>query len=207
LTSGPIASRTARTRADLDRADLHLDRLGAHRDVVVHLLLELFEPLPRLVIAARDVGGDAIAEAAEQLVEREIGRLGLDVPQTDIERADRARRQPTAADQFRDPHPVPEPLHVVRVLPEQLRRQDLDRGPADRAAAAEADPGDPLIGLDFHQRQSGVGVGVQPIGDRLVARPLVLLGRDRRDLHPVLLASHHIVDDPARAGQQRGTTR
>ena len=72
-------------------------------------------------------------------------------------RADRARGQPAAADQLRDPHLVPEPLDVDRVLADQLGLEVLAVVAGDGAAGAEADAGDALVGVDLDQPQGQSG--------------------------------------------------
>ena len=129
---------------DRHAADLHLHRLGTHAHVVFHLAREFAQPLALLVVAAGDVGRHAIAEAAQQLVQRQVGELGADVPQSDIDRRDRSRGQAAAADQLRLPHLLPQALDVDRVLADQHRRQARDGCAFDFAAAAQADTGDAL---------------------------------------------------------------
>src|SRR4030095_6060650 len=59
----------------------------------------------------------------EQLGKRQFGALGLHVPQRDVERRDRLRREAAATDRSAGPHElVPQPGNVVRILAKQLRR-------------------------------------------------------------------------------------
>ena len=168
---------------DRHRADLHLHRLGAHAHIVFHLACEFAQSLALLVVAAGDIGRHAIAEAAEHLVERQVGELGADVPQPDIDRRDRTRGQAAAADQLRLPHLLPQTLDIDRILADQHRCQSRDGGALDLAAAAQADAGDAFGGRDLHHGERHMRVGVLAVGDRLVPRPAEFLGGDAGDLH------------------------
>ena len=152
---------------DRHAADLDLHRPGAHAQVLLHLLRQFLQPLAFLVVAAGDVGRHTVPEAAEQLVERQVGDLAADVPQADVDRGDRPRHQAAPAGQLRAPHLVPQPLDVDRVLADQLLRQRGDGGAPDRAAIAQADADHAFIGFNPHHGEIDMGVGVQAVGDRL----------------------------------------
>ena len=100
-----------------------------------------------------------MADGAEQLADRLAGRLALDVPERDVDAADRVDGDPAAADVVDAAvHLVPEPFDVVRVLAEQ----ELAQAVRDRVRAGGvderrdgfwrrvdlADAGQPLVGVD-----------------------------------------------------------
>ena len=79
-----------------------------------------------------------MADGAEQLADRLAGALPLDVPERDVEAADRVDRDAAAADVVDAAvHLVPEPLDVVRVLAEQ----ELAQAVRDRVRAGGVDEG------------------------------------------------------------------
>src|SRR5439155_23591111 len=97
----------------------------------------------------------AVRHRAPQLEERQVRGLADDVPETDVERADRIRRNALALDPaIRAVHPVPQALDEEWVLTEQERLQarlevDLDRlGAAPAHGEAVAETRHAVIGSD-----------------------------------------------------------
>src|SRR5437016_3909015 len=173
-------------------ADLHLYRASAHLDVGFHLFLELAQTFAVLVIATGDIRGHPVAEPAEEFVQRHACDLGANVPQSDIDGADRAGGESATADNLGHPHLVPQALDVDRILADQVVFQGFDGCLADQARAAEADTRDVFVGLDLDDAQARVGVGVLAITDRHPPRPAELFGGDARDLHKRLRRSFPI---------------
>ena len=108
----------------------------------------------------RGVGAHPVAvRRAEQLEDRLAERLALDVPEGDVEAADRVDRDPAPAEVDEAAvHLVPQPLDVQRVLADQhVAQAHRDRVRARRLherlhelgrRVDLADPGDALVGVD-----------------------------------------------------------
>ena len=164
---------------DLDAVSAGLAGGGGEPDVVVGILAERppaeLDRREALLAERRDrlgdllgrvrhqpgrVGADPVVlDGAEQLADRLAERLPLDVPERDVDAADRVDRDPAAADEDHAAiHLVPEPLDVERVLADQQLAQALrDRVRAGRVHERRdglgrrvdlADAGDPLVGVD-----------------------------------------------------------
>ena len=113
LEAAQVAHRVGRAHLDLDPADAARDRALAVGDQLVDRRRE--EPA-RGVVALH-----GIAARPEQLGERQPGPLGLHVPERNVERGDRLRREPAAADRGAGPHQlVPDARDVARVLADQV---------------------------------------------------------------------------------------
>jgi hypothetical protein len=78
--------------------------------------------LDRVVDLGAGIGPDAVAAGADQAVDRQVRDLAGNVPQRDVDRADRA--------DARHPRPRPqqtvEPLAVERVLAHDDRLEEMD---------------------------------------------------------------------------------
>src|SRR5260370_17446928 len=79
-----------------------------------------------LVDAAAGIGLDPVAAGAEQAIHRQLGDLAGDVPQRDVDAADRLHDQaaPAVLPGARE-HLLPEIFDQERVLADQQRRQIL----------------------------------------------------------------------------------
>ena len=163
--------------------DLHLDRPRAPGGVLCHLVGQFPQTLALDIVAPGDVGRDAIAIAAEQLVQRHVRHFGPQIPQANVDGADGARAQSAAAGQLGHPHLMPQTLDIDRVLTDQEWCEVFDDGTANASCPAETNAGHPCVGLDLDQTQAGMRVGVLAVGDRLGPRPAVRLGGDVGDLH------------------------
>ena len=99
-------------------------------------------------------------------------RAGLEVPQRDVERRDRLRRQAAAPHRRAGPEQLgPQPLDVVRILADQLGR-DLVRVRVHARAAgplrvAEADPFVAVAGRDLGEQERDFGERLLPTGQHL----------------------------------------
>ena len=125
--------------------------------------------------AAR-IGRDPIARAAEQLPQRQVQRLAADVPQRHVERRQRqvedaARPGRTGGGaQFGDDR-----LDAQRIVADDQCAQFVDRTPQRAgqrtAEISDADPDDPLVGLDLQSDDRAGCVRVfRGVGKRLVGR-------------------------------------
>jgi hypothetical protein len=150
-------------------ADLHLHAAKAASAVALGLAGNAVDALPFLVEAAGGIGLDPIAAGAEKLVHRQPGDLAGDVPQRDVDAADRIYDDaaPPELPRLRK-HLLPVRLDQQRILPDQERRHNLvDDGGRDAAAEPGfADADDAAVGLDLHQQPAaprlhpgGAGVG------------------------------------------------
>ena len=139
------------------RAPAELDRRVAQLAQRRHGLCDL---LGRVRHQPRRVRSNPLVlDGAEQLAHRLAERLPLDVPERDVDAADRVDRDPAAADEDHAAvHLVPEPLDVERVLADQqlaqaVRDRMRGRGVHERRDRVGrrvdlADAGDPLVGVD-----------------------------------------------------------
>ena len=166
--------------------DLHFHASEATGAVALGFTGEVVDRLAFLVEAAAGIGLDPLAAAAEQAIERQIGDLTGDVPERDVDAADRIHNNPAAAVLARPrEHLLPQPLDQERVLADQHRLQDLLDDVAGDATADPglADPDHPLVGLDLDKEAAaarlhaaGASIGrVAPVGKRGCA--------DIHDLH------------------------
>ena len=108
----------------------------------------------RLVEGGAGVGGDRVLAGAEQPVNGLAGDLAVDVPQADVDRADRLDRR--LAVQL--PEPLPQPPDVLRVLAHDDRFEVVDERagqvmPAEVGAAQKRVAGDAGVGLHAHHAE------------------------------------------------------
>ena len=150
----PLA-RTAPRRVDRGQVVLgvapepHLHPPEAVRDMPRGLGLELVDVV-RPEEPAR-VGGAAVRRGAEQLPDRRTLLLAAQVPERDVEAADRGDRRSLAAVPARQVvEPAPEPLRLGRVAADQVRREVLldDRLDEVGMAVGGPDPRLAAVGLD-----------------------------------------------------------
>jgi hypothetical protein len=78
--------------------DLHLDALEAAGAVALGLADEIVDRFAFLVEAAAGIGLDPLAAAAEETIKRQFGDLAGDVPQRDVDAADRIHDDAAAAE-------------------------------------------------------------------------------------------------------------
>ena len=156
---------------------LDLDRVEAQLDVAQQFLLEPLVALAVEVVAARRIGGDRVLVVrAEQLVEGQPRRLGVVIPQRDVERRQRAHRRAGAPVQQRFLiHRGPQPLDQERIPAQQQRSEEVVNGrshqlPVGVAGVAEADAGVPVVALDFDHRDVAVVDGAVRERGRVVER-------------------------------------
>src|SRR5271170_4342540 len=136
-------------------ADLHLHAVEAAGAIALRLARQVVDRLPFLVETAARIGLDAIAARAEQTVDRQFRDLAGDVPQRDVDAADRVHDDAAPAElPGAGEHLLPQPFDQQRVRAKQHRPQLLfDHIP--RAAAAGSsltDAGDAIVGLDLDQQ-------------------------------------------------------
>ncbi len=141
--------------------DLELVVAAAPRHVGLGFADQVVERVARPSAAA--VGGDPVGDPAPELVERQPRRLPDDVPQRDVERAERIGRDALALDAaIRAVHALPQPLDQRRVLAHQQRRKTrvevgLD-GLGTTAAEGQgvAQAGEALVGANVRDDQAVV---------------------------------------------------
>ena len=118
----------------------------------------------------RGVGAHPVAvRRAEQLVDRLAERLALDVPERDVEAADRVDRDPAPAEVDEAAvHLLPEPLDVERVLADQ----DVAQAHGNRVGARRLDERLDELGrrVDLADARDAL-VGVDP-DDEVVLAPV-----------------------------------
>src|SRR5215831_8798800 len=132
--------------------DLHLHSLEAAGAVALGLAGEIVDPFAFPVEAAAGIGLDPVAAGAEKAIERQFRDLAGDVPQRDVDAADRIHDDAAAAELAgAREHLLPQALDQERVLADQHRPQDLLDDVAGGAAADPrlANPDRALIGLDL----------------------------------------------------------
>ena len=121
--------------------------------------------------------------AAEQLVDRHVGALALDVPQRLIDAAHRVVEHRAVAPIRADVHRLPDVFDVVRVFAFEERRQELVDRRDDRLgalvegrAAKAVEPR--LAGIDFDDRQPDARCGDEHrlhVGDLQRRKPVLRL--------------------------------
>src|SRR6266404_5464045 len=157
--------------------DLHLHALEAAGAVALGLAGEIVDRLAFLVEAAAGIGLDPVAAAPEQAVERQFGDLAGDVPERDVDAADRVHDDAAAAKLAgAREHLLPQAFDQQRILADQHRRQLRLDHPLSGAAADPGltDPDHPLVGLDLDQEAAaarlhaaGAAIGrLAAIGER-----------------------------------------
>ena len=146
---------------------LHADRLVAH----LHVLARPSHKLGDVVPVGVAVDHDALAApAAQQLIERHVRPLGLDVPQRHVDRGDRRHRH----------RPAPPVGAAVEVLPGVLDAADRARSGTGRRAPEIAD----------HRQLAAVQRGVADAVEALVSGDL-----QRDEVPPRTRDDHPRVDD------------
>jgi hypothetical protein len=169
------------TDLDLDPADAVGQRFrGAFLDLLDRRVQET---------AGRVVRADRVPVGAEQLGQREIGPLRLQVPERDVDRRDRLRRDSGSADRRAGPEQLVVHLaDVRRVLADQPRRDFLRmrvlRRTAGPLGVAEPDPALLLLGRDLREQEHDLGHRPLPPGQHLrVADRLIERKNHGRELH------------------------
>ncbi len=126
--------------------DLHLHAVEAAGAVAFGLAGKIVDRLAFLVKAAAGIGLDPLAAAAEKAIERQPGDLAGDVPERDVDAADRIHDDAAAAKlSGAREHLLPQPLDQQRVLADQHRLQQLvddvarSRSPARRSRSRRGD--------------------------------------------------------------------
>ena len=104
--------------------DFHLHALEAAGAVTLGLTGEIVDRLSFLVEAAAGIGLDPVAAAAEQTIERQFGDLAGNVPERDVDTADRIHDDaaPTVLAGARE-HLLPHPLDQERIFADQHQLQ------------------------------------------------------------------------------------
>ena len=168
-------------RLDRQQAQLDLDRGDARRRVAFDLGGKLRHHRVRVaeilgVVAPGPVGHGPVAErAAHQVMDRPVQRLAPDVPERDVDGADRldvgSRPSEIAAERV---VPLPDPHRRVRRLADQTRAEDVGDRARDRLSrpvlTAFAPADDPVIRGDLHQRAGAFRkprlAGIERVGAR-----------------------------------------
>src|SRR5260370_7519295 len=124
-----------------------------------------------LVDAAAGIGLDPVAAGAEQAIDRQLGDLAGDVPQRDVDAADRLHDEaaPAVLPGARE-HLLPEIFDQLRVLANEQRREvffDHRRGDA-AADPGFADADEATVGLDLDDQRAAprlhpAGAGIGPL--------------------------------------------
>ena len=157
LTSVPTSSRIAAMRVVIlaevaPHLQLQLRVAGVHeRRRLARVRLRLVDE------EVADDGRLPPAEAAEQLGDRDVERLALEVEQRDLDPGDRvgADPAPVARELL---HPVHEPLRAERILAdEELRQLRVDDRPdrRQRRPGSLADADDSLVRVDLDEQAGG----------------------------------------------------
>src|SRR5438309_2919037 len=116
-------------------ADLHLHALEAAGAVALHFAGEIGGRFAFLIKAAAGIGLDAVAAGAEEAVYRQFGDLAGDVPQRDVDAADRVHENAAATElPGACEHLLPEMLDQQRILADEQRLEaSFDDGRGDTA--------------------------------------------------------------------------
>ena len=140
-------------------ADLHLHALEAAGTIALGLAGDAVHPLAFLVEAAAGIGLDPVAAGAEQPIDRHLGDFAGNVPQRDVDPADRLHHDaaPAVLPGTRE-HLLPQPLDQQRVLADQQRLQgffdDSCGGAAAEACLADADRA--VIGFNLDEQRAAL---------------------------------------------------
>src|SRR6516164_1477823 len=141
--------------------DFHFHAFEAAGAVAFGLASEVVDRFPFLVETAAGIGLDPVAATAEQTIERQFGDFAGDVPERDVDAADRIHDDAAAAvlAGARE-HLLPQPLDQQRVLADQHGSQHLvdDAGGGAATDPGLADPDDPLVGLDLDEKAAAPGL-------------------------------------------------
>jgi len=104
--------------------DLHLHAFEAAGAVTLGFTGEVVDRLALLVETAAGIRLDPVTATAEQTIQWQIGDLAGDVPERDVDAADRIHDNPAAAVLAGAcEHLLPQPLDQQRVLADQHRLQ------------------------------------------------------------------------------------
>src|SRR3984893_9793517 len=166
--------------------DLHLHALEAAGAVALGLAGEIVDRLAFLVEAAARIGLDPVAAASEEAVERQFGDFSGDVPQSNVDAADRIHHDAAAAELAgAREHLLPQPFDQQGVLADQHRRQLLLDHPLSGAAANPrlADPDHPIVGLDLDQQAAAARLHAAGAAIRRLAAIGERCRADIDDLH------------------------
>src|SRR5580704_8428830 len=150
-------------------ADLHLHAFEAAGAVAFRLAGDTVDALAFLIEPAARVSLNPVAAGAQELVDRHHGDLAGDVPQRDVDAANRVHDNaaPSVLPGAHE-HLLPQPLDHQRVFANQQRLQILvDASRGDPAAEPRfADANKTVIGLDLDQEGAaarlhpgGTGIG------------------------------------------------
>ena len=150
-------------------ADLHLHALEAAGAVALRFAGEIGGRFAFLIKAAAGIGLDAVAAGAEEAVYWQFGDLAGDVPQRDVDAADRVHENAAATElPGACEHLLPEMLDQQRILADEQRLEaSFDDGRGDTATDPSlADSDDAVIGLDLDEQRGplrlhpgGAGIG------------------------------------------------
>ncbi len=103
------------------------------------------------------IGNHLVAhQAAQQLVDRDVQRLALDVPEGDIDRGERGGYRAFGRKEPSPREGLPEMLDTKRVLTDQQGLEMLDRAGDRQLTAGQtrfADAGDPFVGVDDDEEE------------------------------------------------------
>jgi hypothetical protein len=210
--SGPAASRRAPNASatfwtNVRRLDepcgAHLRGAALERGEARLLLLLDQLGLPGVGVDSHPVAG----RAAQQLVDGDAERLPLDVPQGLVDAAQGRRQDGAAAVERVAVDRLPVVDDAARVLPDQRRRDLLDRGPDGQRAAfddglAEAD--DPRVGVHLEEEPARLDEERLELRDLESAAHAVELAEFRRH-HRGLRVRHVLVGGRARGASAQGS--
>src|SRR5207237_10056529 len=105
-------------------ADLHLHALEAAGAIPLRFAGEIGGRFAFLIKAAAGIGLDAVAAGAEEAVYRQFGDLAGDVPQRDVDAADRVHENAAATElPGACEHLLPEVLAPQRLMADEERLQ------------------------------------------------------------------------------------
>ena len=153
-------------------SDLDLRVAIALLHVAFKLCAQLVEALAGLIEAATCVGRDAVEMLPEELRHRLVDHLAEEVPEGDVDAADAAHDEATAAVGDRAPvHGLPDFFNHGWVATDQHRSQlffhdELHRGQWRTVGEGFADAEEHGVGFDFHEQCLSREGGRQRVADR-----------------------------------------
>ena len=101
-----------------------------------HLLGQFPQAFALLIVAAGNIGGDAIPVPTEELMNRLTHCFAQEIPEGDINGTDHTGGQPASAYQLRQPHILPDAAIVEGVLADKDRLEVINEGCRQVAALA-----------------------------------------------------------------------